>query len=70
MKKHKKNETPKKVKEPLIKTKVKPDNSIEVELKNPANSILGKVFIYILVFGMVGGSLVALLYLILEAINK
>jgi len=67
--KNKKKSSQTKTKEPMIKTKVKPDNSIEVELKNPAQSLLGKIFIYLLVFGMTGASLVGLIYLIIKAVK-
>lgn len=56
-------------KKPLIKTKVKYDNSIEVEMKNPSNTILGKVFIYLLVIGMTVLSLVGLIVLIIRAMS-
>lgn len=66
----KKNTVSKKEKEPIVKTRVKRDNSIEVELKNPANTLIGKIFVYILVIGMAGGSLFGLIYLLIEALNK
>lgn len=69
MKKVNKNNIQKE-KTPFVKTKVKPDNSIEVELKNPAKTLLGKIFIYIIVFGMTVLSVVALVLLLIEAASK
>lgn len=69
MKKEKKNVN-KKEKAPLLKTKVKLDNSVEVEMKNPSNTLLGKIFIYLLVIGMTVLSLVSLVLLIIEIANK
>ena len=56
----------KKVKNPIIKTKVKPDNSVEVELRDPSKTVLGKIFIIILVAGMTILSLVSLIYLLIQ----
>lgn len=63
-----KNKTEKK---PFIKTKVKPNNAIEVEIqKNPANTVLGKILIYVIVFGMALLGLVALVILIIQNANN
>lgn len=50
----------------FIKTKVKADNSIEVELKNPSKTVLGKIFIIILVAGMTILGLVGLILLMIQ----
>ncbi len=60
----------KKEKEPFVKTRVRRDKTIEVELKNPSKTLLGKVFIYIIIFGMTLLSLFSLIYLIIEVANK
>lgn len=65
MKKQQKNEL-KKEKSPFIKTKVKVDNSIEVEMKNPSNTVLGKIFIIVLIVGMTVLSLVGLIMLLIQ----
>ncbi len=65
--KTRKNDKPR---QPLIKTKVKPDNSIEVELKTPANSAFGKILIWILVAGMTLMGLVGLIFLMIEVGKK
>ncbi|HNZ50573.1 MAG TPA: hypothetical protein PK087_04580 [Bacilli bacterium] len=66
MKKVKKTEkAPKKT--PFIKTKVRPNNSVEVEIqKNPAQTLLGKILIYVLVIGMTLLGAVALIYLMIQ----
>lgn len=61
----KENKTPK-TKQPLIKTKVKADNSIEVEMRNPVNSKFGKVIVWILIAGMTVLGLFGLIYLMIE----
>lgn len=66
----KKNKTPNQKKEPMIKTKVKPDRSIEVELKTPSKSKLGKFLIIILVAGMTVFTLFGLIYAMIEVMNK
>ncbi|GEM_PF-641923 len=64
----KENKTKKK---PFIKTKVKPNNAIEVEIqKNPANTVLGKILIFVIVFGMALLGLVALIILIVQNANN
>lgn len=62
--------TPKKKKDPLIKTKVRRDQSIEVEMKSPTNSKLGKVLIVILVAGMTVFTLFGLVWAMIEVFNK
>lgn len=59
------NKTPK-TKQPFIKTKVKPDNSVEVEMRNPINSKLGKIIIWILIAGMTVLGLFGLIMLMIE----
>lgn len=54
-------------KTPFIKTKVRPNNSVEVEIqKNPAQTLLGKILIYVLVIGMTLLGAVALIYLMIQ----
>ena len=54
-------------KKAFIKTKVKPNNSIEVEIqKNPAQTLVGKIFLFVIVGGMTLLGLVALIMLIIE----
>jgi hypothetical protein len=55
----------KKDKEPFIKTKVKPNHSIEVEMKSPIKTTAGKVFIIILVLLMTVLGLAGLIYLMI-----
>jgi hypothetical protein len=66
--KNNKKQEIKKVKDPMIKTRVKADNSIEVEMKSPTKSKLGKVVIIILVLGMTVFMLVGLIALMLEVL--
>lgn len=61
----KKENKTKKERIPLAKTKVKPDNSVEVELRDPSKTVLGRVFIIVLVAGMTLLSLVSLVYLLI-----
>ena len=63
----KKNKTQNKKKEPMIKTRVRRDQSIEVELKSPTKSTLGKVLIIIIVAGMTVFTLFSLIYLMIQA---
>lgn len=53
-------------KQPLAKTRVRLDNSIEVELKNPSKTVIGKVFVWLLVIGMTVLSLASLIILIIQ----
>lgn len=62
----KKENKTKKERIPLAKTKVKPDNSVEVELRDPSKTVLGKIFIIVLVAGMTVLSLVSLVYLLIQ----
>ncbi|MGD9886833.1 MAG: hypothetical protein AB7T03_02575 [Bacilli bacterium] len=58
-------------KTPFIKTKVKPNNSVEIEIqKNPAKTLLGKILIYVLVIGMTLLGAIALIALIIEVSDK
>ncbi|MGD9604580.1 MAG: hypothetical protein AB7V00_00310 [Bacilli bacterium] len=58
-------------KTPFIKTKVKPNNSVEVEIqKNPANTLIGKILIYVIVIGMTLLGAVALIALMIEVAKK
>lgn len=66
----KKSNTEKKKKEPMIKTRVKRDNTIEVELKSPTKSKLGKILIIILVAGMTVFTLFGLVYAMIQVMNK
>ena len=66
-----KNRKKKTEKKPLIKTKVKRDNTVEVEIqKTPDKTIVGKVIILILVFGMSVLMLVSLIMLIIQIADK
>ncbi|MDD3106372.1 MAG: hypothetical protein PHP65_01020 [Bacilli bacterium] len=66
MKKDNKNE-----KTPFIKTKVKGNNSIEVEIqKNPANTLVGKILIYVIVVGMTLLGAAALIFLMIELAKR
>ena len=47
-----------------VKTIVKNDNTIEVEMKSPSKSKFGRVIIWILVVGMAAFTLVSLVWLI------
>ena len=58
------------VKEKLIKTRVRPDRSVEVELKSPTKSKFGKVMIVILVIGMSVFMLVGLVALMIEVFGN
>lgn len=66
MKNKKKKDTTKQEKQPFVKTRVKRDNSIEVELKDPSKTFLGKLFIYLIIIGMTLVSLAALVLLIIQ----
>lgn len=58
----------KKKKEPVITTRKRVDNSIEVEVKkNPAKTKLGKILILLILIGMAGLSIISLIYILLEA---
>lgn len=58
-------------KKPLIKTKVKRDNAIEIEIqKTPAKTVVGKIIILILVFGMSLLMLVSLIMLMIQIAGK
>jgi len=58
-------------KKPLIKTKVKRDNAIEIEIqKTPDKTVVGKIIILILVFGMSLLMLVSLIILIIQIAGK
>jgi hypothetical protein len=65
----KKNKT-KPRREPLIKTKVKADNSIEVEMKTPLKSKFGKILILMIVAGMTVFTLFGLIYAMVQVLNK
>jgi hypothetical protein len=66
VKKDNKNE-----KTPFIKTKVKANNSIEVEIqKNPANTLVGKILIYVIVVGMTLLGAAALIFLMIELAKR
>lgn len=57
----------KKDKKPFVKTRVKRDNSIEVEIqKSPAKTLLGKIFLILVIFGTVVVPVVALIYLMIQ----
>lgn len=57
----------KKDKKPFVKTRVKRDNSIEVEIqKSPAKTLLGKIFLILVVIGTVVAPVVALIYLMIQ----
>lgn len=57
----------KKDKKPFVKTRVKRDNSIEVEIqKSPAKTLLGKIFLILVVIGTVVVPVVALIYLMIQ----
>lgn len=68
MKNQKKN---KKKKTPVFKTKVKRDNTVEVEIqKTPDKTLTGRIIIYIIVFGMTVLMLVSLIILIIQVGGK
>ena len=49
-------------KKPLIKTKVKPNKAVEIEIqKSPSKTVAGKVAIILIVFGMTVLLLVSLI---------
>lgn len=55
-------------KEHLIKTKVKADNSIEVEIKkNPGKTTTGKIVAWLIIAGTVLVPLAGLIYILIEA---
>ena len=56
----------KKEKQPIVKTRTRLDNSIEVELKNPSNTLIGKIFVWLIVIGMTVLSLASLIILIIQ----
>lgn len=57
----------KKDKKPFVKTRVKRDNSIEVEIqKSPAKTLLGKIFLILVILGTVAVPVVALIYLMIQ----
>ena len=66
MKNKKKKDITKQEKQPFVKTRVKPDNSVEVELKNPSKTFLGKLFVILIVIGMTVVSLLGLILLIIQ----
>jgi hypothetical protein len=51
---------------PMIKTKVRPNNTVEVEMKAPQKSLLGKILIWVLIGGMTVLGLAALIVLIVQ----
>lgn len=60
----------KKEKQQAIKTKVKRDNSVEVEfVKNPKDTILGKIFLYLVIAGMVILPVVILIIVMIQAFS-
>jgi hypothetical protein len=57
----------KKEKQPFVKTRVKRDNSIEVEIqKSPAKTLVGKIFLILVILGTVVIPVVALIYLMIQ----
>lgn len=62
----------KKVKEkkPFAETRVKPDNSVEVEFKkNPSETTLGKILLLLIVSGMILLPVVLVIILLFKAFN-
>lgn len=60
----------KKEKQHAIKTKVKRDNSVEVEfVKNPKDTLLGKIFLYLVIAGMVILPVVILIIVMIQAFS-
>ncbi len=58
-------------KKPLIKTKVKPNKAVEIEIqKSPSKTVAGKVAIILIVFGMTVLLLVSLILLIIDIAGK
>lgn len=54
-------------KKPFAKTKVRYNNSVEVEFqKSPAKTLLGKIFLALIIIGTVGVPVAALIYLMLQ----
>ncbi|MDD4000301.1 MAG: hypothetical protein PHX62_05350 [Bacilli bacterium] len=66
----KKKTTSKPKRESLVKTKVKADNSIEVELKSPSKSKIGKILVILIVAGMTVFTLFGLIYVMIEVMGK
>ncbi|MGI6710016.1 MAG: hypothetical protein ACOX4W_01020 [Bacilli bacterium] len=70
MKKNQKAKKTKKEKKPLLETRVKPDNSVEVELKkNPAETIFGKILLLLIIAGMILVPLILVIKLLIDAMN-
>ncbi|MDD3171921.1 MAG: hypothetical protein PHO86_06335 [Bacilli bacterium] len=62
-----KNNNKQQEKKPLIKTKMKPDGGVEVELqKSPGNTVVGKIFAIAIAFITVFGGVFALIYLLTQ----
>lgn len=60
----------KREKQQAIKTKVKRDNSVEVEfVKNPKDTLLGKIFLYLVIAGMVILPVVILIIVMIQAFS-
>jgi len=60
----------KKDKQQFIKTRVRPNNSIEVEMRSPSKTLLGKIFIIIIVATMSLLGLVGLIFLMIQVGNS
>lgn len=71
MKNTNKKQQAKKKKTPFIKTRVKRDNSVEVEIqKSPDKTIIGKTALLIMILAMTLLGLVGLVILIIQVIDK
>jgi len=63
-----KDQKNKKQKDPVITTRKRADNSIEVVVKkSPSKTTLGKITIILILIGMAGLSIVSLIYILLQA---
>lgn len=67
MRKVNNNNKAKKEKKSFVKTTVKRNNTVEVEIqKNPAKTITGKIILALVVLGTIGIPVAALIYLFVQ----
>lgn len=60
-----------KKKERMIKTRTRPDNSIEVQIvKNPGHTFLGKLVAWLICIGTIIVPLIALIFMMVNSIKK
>lgn len=54
----------------LVKTRVRPDKSIEVELqKHPKDTVIGKILLFLIIAGIVVIPIVGLIIAIIQSVN-